>query len=136
VTLEWSFNPWHDRPLATAIGAALALAICGVVASLGEPLLVRLALCGAVIAALSPAFAPARCRVDETGVEKRGPMGTLRRPWTTLRRAAPKSAGLLVSPYAVPSWLDPYRGLLLPLPVNGRDALLAQLTPILRSHGL
>lgn len=135
-TLEWSFNPWHDRPLATGIGALLALGICLVIATLGEALLLRLALCLAVIGALSPAITPAHCRVDEAGVEKRGPVGTMRRPWTALRRAAQGPAGLLVSPYATPHWLDPYRGLVLPLPTNGRDALLGQLTPILRRHGL
>jgi hypothetical protein len=134
--LEWSFNPWRDRPLAAGAGALMALAICLVVATLGEPLVVRVALGLAVLGTLSPALSPARCRVDEDGVQRRGPFGTVRRPWGGLRRAAKRPAGVLVSPYARPHWLDPYRGLVLPLPSRGRDALLADLDARFHDHGL
>ena len=134
--LEWSFNPWRDRPLAAGAGALLTLGICLVVASLGEPLMVRLVLGLTVLGAISPALSPARCRVDEQGVSRHGPLGATRRPWANLRRAATRPAGLLVSPYPRPHWLDPYRGLLLPLPARGRDALLADLRHHLDDHGL
>jgi hypothetical protein len=134
--LEWSFNPWRDRPLAAGAGALMTLGICLVVASLSEPLAVRVVLGLAVLGTLSPVLSPARCRVDEEGVERRGPLGTVRRPWATLRRAATRPAGVLVSPYARPHWLDPYRGLLLPLPSRDRDALLADLAARLHDHGL
>jgi hypothetical protein len=134
--LEWSFNPWRDRPVATGVGALLALAVCLVVATLGEPLLVRLALGLAVVGAVSPALAPARCRVDDQGVQRQGPLGTARRPWEAVRRAAARPAGLLVSPYSRPHWLDPYRAMVLPIPSQGRDTLLAELASRLRDHGL
>ena len=134
--LEWSFNPWRDRPLAAGGGALMTLAICLVVATLGQPLLVRLVLCLVVMGALSPALSPARCRVDESGVEKRGPFGVARRPWAALRRAARWPAGLMVSPFVRPHWLDSYRGLVLPLPARGRAALMAELAIRLRDHGL
>ena len=134
--LEWSFNPWRDRPIAAGAGALLTLGICLVVAGMGEPLFLRVALALAVLGALSPALSPARCRVDEQGVSRRGPLGTIRRPWAALRRAATRPAGLLVSPYPRPHWLDAYRGLLLPLPARGRDALLADLRRHLDDHGL
>jgi hypothetical protein len=134
--LEWSFNPWRERPLAAGAGAVMTLAVCLVVATLGEALVVRLVLCLTVLGALSPVLSPARCRVDDAGVEKRGPFGTVRRPWGALRRATPRPAGLLVSPYARPHWLDPYRGLVLPLPSRGRQKLLADLQARLHEHGL
>jgi hypothetical protein len=134
--LEWSFNPWRERPLAAGAGALMTLAICLVVATLGEALVVRLVLCLTVLGTLSPVLSPARCRVDDAGVEKRGPFGTVRRPWGALRRARTRPAGLLVSPYARPHWLDPYRGLVLPLPSRGRQALLADLQARLHDHGL
>ncbi len=134
--LEWSFNPWRDRPLAAAAAALATLGLCLVVASLGEPLLVRLVLCLVVLGTLSPVLSPARCRVDEEGVQKRSPFGTVRRPWSALRRAAARPAGLLLSPYARPHWLDAYRGLLLPFPAHGRERLLAELEGRLHAHGL
>jgi hypothetical protein len=134
--LEWSFNPWRDRPLAALAGATTALGIGLVVASLAQPLLVRVGLGLAVLGALAPALAPARCRVDEQGVEKRGPFGTVRRPWDALRRASRGATAVLVSPYARPHWLESYRGVVLPLPTRGRDALKAELASRFHDHGL
>ena len=134
--LEWSFNPWRDRPLAAAAAALMTVAMCLVIASLSQPPLVRLILGLAVLGTLSPALSPARCRVDEAGVQKRGPFGTARRRWDELKRAATRPAGLLLSPYARPHWLEPYRGLLLPVPSRGRETLLADLRARLSDHGL
>jgi hypothetical protein len=69
-------------------------------------------------------------------VARRGPFGTARRRWSELRRVASRPAGVLVSPYAKPHWLDGTRGLLLPMPSRGRDALLAELRGRLVAHGL
>ena len=134
--LEWSFNPWRDRPLAAAAAALTTLGMCLVIASLGQPPLVRLVLGLAVLGTLSPVLSPARCRVDEDGIQMRGPFGTARRRWSELRRVSARPAGVLLSPYARPHWLDPYRGLLLPMPAQGRENLLAALRGRLEAHGL
>lgn len=136
VPLEWGFNPWRDRPLAAAAATLMTLGMCLVIASLGEPPLVRVLLGLAVLGTLSPVLSPARCRVDDEGFQMRGPFGTARRRWSELRRAATRPAGLLLSPYARPHWLDPYRGLLLPMPLRGREGLLADLRGRLEAHGL
>jgi hypothetical protein len=134
--LEWSFNPWRDRPLAAVAATVMTLGMCLVIASLHEPPLVRLILGLAVLGTLSPVLSPARCRVDEDGVQMRGPFGTARRRWSELRRVSARPAGVLLSPYARPHWLDPYRGLLLPMPARGRESLLAALRGRLEAHGL
>ncbi len=134
--LEWSFNPWRDRPLGALAAALMTLAMCLLIASLDEPALVRIVLVLAVLGTLSPVLSPARCRVDGEGVQMRGPFGTARRRWSELRRAAARPAGLLVSPYARPHWLDPYRGLLLPVPAHGRERLIDALRGHLVAHGL
>jgi hypothetical protein len=134
--LEWSFNPWRDRPLAALAGATIAFGICLVVASLAQPLVVRVGLAVAVLGTLSPALAPARCRVDDQGIEKRSPFGTVRRPWEGLRRVSRGETAVLVSPYQRPHWLEHYRGLVLPLPARGRDALKAELASRFHDHGL
>ena len=134
--LEWSFNPWRDRPLAAAAATLMTVGMCLVIASLAEPPLVRLVLGLAVLGTLSPVLSPARCRVDDDGIQKRGPFGTARRRWSELRRVSARPAGMLLSPYARPHWLDPYRGLLLPMPARGRASLLAALRGRLEAHGL
>ena len=136
VPLEWSFNPWRDRPLAAVAASLMTVAMCLVIASLGEPPLVRLLLGLAVLGTLSPVLSPARCRVDDDGIQMRGPFGTARRRWSELRRVATRPAGVLLSPYARPHWLDPYRGLLLPIPSRGHEGLLADLRGRLAAHGL
>ena len=133
--LEWTFNPWRDRPLASVTAAVLGLAGCVVVATLGESAVVTMGLCLAVLGSLSPLLSPARCRADEEGVSRRGPFGLQRRAWNELRRCAERPGGLLVSPYARPHWLDAYRGLLLPLPHRDRDALMAELRTRMKRHG-
>ncbi|HYM81149.1 MAG TPA: hypothetical protein VEY91_07025 [Candidatus Limnocylindria bacterium] len=136
--LEWACNPWRDRPGAAAVAAVLGVVACVAVVRLGEAPLLEGALCLAVLGSLGPLLAPARCRLDEDGVTLRGPFGDNRRSWQTLRRASERPAGLLVSPYARPHWLDPYRGLLLPLPSRRpeREALLVRLREQLHRHGL
>jgi hypothetical protein len=134
--LEWSFHPWRERPLRSAAALAAGLGLCLLVASLGEGTVLTLALCGAVIAAVSPLLAPVGCRVDGDGVSRRGPFGSARRRWDELRRGASCVGGLLVSPYRDPHWLDPWRGLLLPLPRSRRAELLAELRRRMEPHGL
>ena len=134
--LEWSFNPWRDRPLAAVAATLMTVGMCLVIASLAEPPLVRLILGLAVLGTLSPVLSPARCRVDEDGIQMRGPFGTARRRWSELRRVSARPAGVLLSPYARPHWLDPYRGLLLPMPARQRESLLAALRGRLEAHGL
>jgi hypothetical protein len=136
VALEWSFNPWRDRPLAAVAAALMTLALCLVIGTLREPPLVRAILGLAILGTLSPALSPARCRVDEQGVAMQGPFGIARRRWSDLKRVASRPAGVLVSPYARPHWLDAYRGLLLPVPKEARDALLAELRGRLVARGL
>jgi hypothetical protein len=134
--LEWSVNPWRDRPWRAVVATLFGLGLCLVVLALGEPTLLETALCVAVIASLSPVLSPARLRVDEEGVSRRGPFGLDRRPWNELRRAVPGRPGILLSPFGRPHWLDPFRGLWLPLPSRDGEALLATLRERLREHGL
>ena len=133
--LVWSFNPWRDRPRAAVAAALVTLGLCLVIGTLREPPLLRAILGLVILAALSPALSPAHCRVDAEGVTVQGPFGTARRRWGDLKRVAVRPAGVLVSPLERPSWLDGYRGLLLPVPPRGRDALLAELRGRLGSHG-
>ncbi len=134
--LEWSYSPWRDRPGACAAGLALFLAGCLAVATLGESPLLSGGLCLALAASLSPALLPARCRVDEGGVARHGLLGELRRPWGELRRGVLRPGSLMLSPYPRPHWLDPYRGVLLPIPAGEWNRVAPALRGVLDDHGL
>ena len=134
--LEWSFNPWRERPARSAMAAALGLAMCATLASLGEPVLLTFALCLAALASLAPLLAPARCRVDDQGATRSGPFGRDRRAWRDVRRAVRRRAGLLLSPHPRPHWLDPWRALVLPFPGGESERLHSELEPRLARHGL
>ena len=133
--VEWSFNPWRERPARSALAALLALGLCVLVLSWRESIVLSAALCMAAVASLSPLLTPLECRVDHDGVARRGPLGWERRRWSEIRRAVLRRAGLLVSPYAAPHWLDGTRGLYLPLPAATREALAPSIAPHLQRHG-
>lgn len=132
--VEWRFDPWRERPRAAATGVGAALGMAALLAALGEhPILIGV-LTLAAVAALAPAFIPARCRLDDDGAARRGPWGWERRAWAEIRRAILGPGALRVSPFSRSSWLDPYRGLVLPLP-RADARLRAAVADRLAAHG-
>lgn len=135
-TIEWSYNPWRDRPARAAAAALAALLSCLLVTSLGLPGFVAVVLCIAAVSAMAAAFVPVWCRLDDSGVVRRSGWFAERRPWTELRRAVRTSEGVLLSPFQSRHWLDAYRALFLPIPSRGERPLAADVDRVLTSHGL
>lgn len=133
--LEWSFNPWRERPGASAVAAVGAFGMCVLVLGLGLPFVADVGLCLALVSTLAPVLAPTRCRVDARGVARRGPLGWARRDWPAIRRSERRAAGLLVSPFPRPHWLDAYRALFLPFPAALRRTLAGETERRLALHG-
>jgi hypothetical protein len=136
VPLEWSFNPWRQSPRVAISGALAIVAIGILLISLRLMLLASAALLIAFVVSLSPSFLVARCRVDGEGVARRIGPGRQRRAWGQIRSAVVQPDGLFVSPLARPGALAAFRGLWLPVPRDGRPALLAELRRRLAQHGL
>lgn len=134
--LEWSYNPWRDRPGRAAVALVAALACCVAATSLSLPGVATLVLCVVCVTALGAAFVPVRCRLDESGVVRRSGWFAERRPWTELKRAVRRADGVLLSPYRRRHWLDPYRALFLPLPHRATPPLAEDLERLLVHHGL
>ncbi len=83
-----------------------------VLVTLGSPYLALLAVVLLVVA-IAPFLFPTHHRLGDDGVEVRR-LGARRfRPWPELRRVQIGRGGALLSPFARPSWMDRYRGLLL-----------------------
>lgn len=134
-TLEWSYNPWRERP-ARALGGSLgAAAFCVLVLSLGLPAVMAVVLCVAAVSPLAGAVLPMRVRLDEAGATRRmGPVAETR-SWRRIRAAVRRRDGVLLTPHRTRSWLDAYGGFFLPVPRQAPRAA-EELDRILARHGL
>ena len=133
--LEWSYNPWRERPRRALAGCLSAAAFCLVVLALRLPLLMAGALAIAAVGPLAVLFLPVRLRLDADGVTRRvGPLAESR-SWARVRRAVRRREGVLLTPFRATSWLDAYLGFFLPFPRRQAPAAEA-LDRILASHGL
>ncbi len=131
--VEWTFDPWADRPVTASLGALAVLAMWLLIATVGFPVLIAVALGVVVASPLSPAFVPAACRIEPAGAARRGLLGWVRRPWSAVRRIDEVPVGLLLSPYPRRHWLDASRALTLPMPGPRRRELSSQVRACWRS---
>ena len=123
--VEWSFDPWSERPVAAGIAALAVLLMWLILAACRFPWLLAVAQGIVVASPLVPAFVPARCRIERSGAARRGLLGWMRRSWADVRRIEDVPVGVLLSPYARRHWLDATRGLTLPMPRPRRAELAA-----------
>jgi len=134
--LEWSYNPWRERP-GRSLGALVAvLGCCALVSSLGLPAGVAIALSAGIGASFGPAILPWSYRVDESGVTLGRGVLSQRRGWTEIRRAVRSPEGVLLSPFERRHWLEAYRAFFLPLPSRASSRLAEDVEHILAQHGL
>lgn len=133
-TVEWTFDPWTDRPVAAGVAALAVLAMWLVIATGGFPWLIALGLGVAAASPLLPAFVPATCRVEPAGAARRGLLGWARRSWADVRRIDDLASGVRLSPYARAHWLDATRALVLPMPRPRRTELAARVRDCWRTH--
>lgn len=134
--LEWSVDPWREFPLRAIAGFVAAVAL-GLLAVRTMPApLAGWALALALLAILGPAYLPVRCRVDETGIARRLGLGWERRAWTDIRVARLGERSLYVSTLRNGGPLEPFRGLLLPLPRGRAGELAPRLRAALTAHGI
>jgi len=134
--LEWSVDPWRESPARAATGFLAAIAL-GVLAVRWAPVpLAGWALGIALLTLLAPAYLPMRCRVDDAGLGRRLGLGWERRAWGQVRRARLGAEGLYVSSLRHGGPLEPFRGLLLPLPRHSSAELQAELARLMEAHGV
>jgi hypothetical protein len=135
VPLEWTFDPWLERPVTAGIAALVVLGLWLVIAANRFPVLLGVALGALVASPLLPAFVPAACRVGEEGASRRGLLGAARRGWRDVRRIDDVPVGVLLSPYASRHWLDATRALVLPMPRPRQVELRARVRALWGAHG-
>ncbi len=94
-----------------------------------SPLLAALAALFLLIA-IAPFLLPTRHTLTDEGVAAERAFGRRSRRYADLRRIEVGGSTALVSPFARPSWLDRYRGLVLILDGADRERVVA----ILKDH--
>lgn len=132
--LEWTYDPWVERPRVASVAALSVLAMWLLIAWARLPLLLALAMGAIAAGPLAPAFLPASCRVGGEGVERRGPFARVRRGWADVRRVEDVPVGVLLSPYATRHALDATRALTLPMPAPRRTDLRARVRGLWGHH--
>ena len=123
--LQWSFDPWSERPVAAGVAALAVLGMWLMLVASRLPWLLALGLGVFVASPLAPAFLPVVCRIEPAGAARRGALGWVRRAWADVRRIDDVPAGVFLSPYSSRHWLDATRGLTLPMPRPRRAELVA-----------
>lgn len=134
--LEWSIDPWREFPLRAITGFVAAVALALLAVRMMPVPVAGWALALALLAVLAPAYLPMRCRVDESGIARRLGFGWERRAWTDIRVARLGDRSLYVSTLRNGGPLEPFRGLLLPLPRRHADELRPVLSAALNAHGI
>jgi hypothetical protein len=134
--LEWSVDPWREFPLRAVTGFLAAVALGLLAVRLSPVPLAGWALALALLAILAPAYLPVRCRVDAAGIARRLGFGWERRAWSDIRVARLTAGGLYVSTLAHGGPLEPFRGLLLPLPRRRLPELRPTLAAVIEAHGV
>jgi hypothetical protein len=132
--VEWTFDPWHERPAAATVAVVAVLAFWFSIAVCRFPLLLAVALGAIAASPLVPAFVPAACRVGPAGASRRGLLLTVERAWRDVRRVDDVPAGVLLSPFATRSWLDATRSLTLPMPGPRRPELRERVRRLWGAH--
>jgi hypothetical protein len=134
--VEWRVDPWRQRARVALASCAGAVAAVTLAAAGGLPPLTSGALAVVAAVALAPGYLAVRCRVDEGGVARRvGPLGWERRTWDRVRRVRLDARGLFVTAGPGDGAVAALRGLYLPLPATGAEAIRARLREMLGSHG-
>jgi len=134
--IEWQVDPWRDFPLRALTGLISAVALGMLAVRMAPAPLAGWTLAIALFALLAPAYLPVRCRVDDAGIARRLGLGWERRSWSDIRVARLTGEGLYVSSLRHGGPLEPFRGLLLPLPRTAAPALRSALARRVEAHGV
>ncbi len=131
--LVWRAHPARERPGATAalLGVIAAILVATWIA-FGDLvlLLVSVAILGS---SFSPWFLPTTYRLDAWGARARRAGVSRARRWEEIRSVHVDRRGATLSPFAKPSWLEPYRGLRLLFSTN-RVEVIAWLEETLKGR--
>jgi hypothetical protein len=136
VLATWTAHPARRRPRDVALVVAVLLVTTGVVLGALESLWLTFLAAVFLIASVAPFLFPTHYRLTEEGVQERRLLRTRERRWTDLRRIQVGPGAALVSPFARPTWLDRFRGIVLYFDgTPDRDRVVGILRERIERHG-
>lgn len=135
VLASWTAHPAKRRPRDLALVIAVVLLTTGAVLASLESLLLTALAAVILVSAVSPFLFPTRYTLTDTGVSETRLWRHKARQWADLRRLQVGPGAALVSPFARPSWLDRYRGVVLMFDGADRDQVVAILRQRIRGPG-
>jgi hypothetical protein len=124
----WTAHPAKRRPRDVALVAAVVLVTVGGVLGTFHSALFAAIASVLLVVSVAPFLLPTRYVLSDDGIEQRRAGRTRARRWRELRRVEVGREAALVSPFARPSALDRYRGIVVLLDgVDGerRDRVVA-----------
>jgi hypothetical protein len=130
ILAEWTAHPAKSRPRDVALMVAVIFLTAGaVMMSLQSAFLTVLAVV-ILLVGVAPFWLPTTYVLTDIGVEEHRALRTKTRDWKHMRRYHVGPGAALVSPFANPSWMDRYRGLIMYLDGADRD----KVAQILEEH--
>lgn len=124
VLARWTAHPARSRPRDVALLVAVTFLTAGAVLAAFESLLLTALAVVIIVVGVAPFVFPTHYQLTDDGVEERRLWGTRSRSWADLRRVQVGPGAALVSPFANPTWLDRYRGMILYLDGADRDEVV------------
>lgn len=125
--LGWTAHPARRQPEQIALVAAVVLVTAWVVLVTLESVWLAVLAAAILVVAVARFLFPTRYRLADDGVHEHALFRHRFRAWHELRRVQVGPGAALVSPFARPSWMDRYRGIILYLDGADREAVLAAL---------
>jgi hypothetical protein len=130
--IAWTAHPARRQPEQIALIAAIVLVTTSVVLVTLESAWLALLAAVILLASVAQFLFPTRYRLSDAGVHEQSLLRRKFRAWRDLRRVQVGLGAALVSPFARPSWMDRYRGIMLYLDGSDRDAVIARLRDRIR----
>lgn len=127
---HWTAHPAKRRPRDLALVIAVLFLTTGAVLASLESLFLTALAAVFLVAAIAPFLFPTHYTLTDQGISERRLFRTRSRRWQDLRRLQVGPGAALVSPFARPSMLDRYRGIVLLLDGADRETIIT----LLRSH--
>jgi len=124
VLKDWTAHPAKERPKDVFLVVAVLFLTGGAVLMSFQSVFLTLLAVVILVVAVSSFLFPTRYTITDVDVSEKRLWVNKSRRWEDLRRVQVGVGAVMVSPFANPSWMDRYRGLILMYGRTNKDELV------------